>query len=352
MVVGSRTQNTGPPPPIRLHNIYNPPGNHYPFIDELSNLLTQSSISKSKNIFLGDFNLHWNDTKDPSISLLSDLLEINDLKQICQSPTHSKGATLEAIITSKDLALLSNIIPIDWSDHHLILFTITASASPPPPLLPKLLNSIRNLSLIPPDLLESKLHAPLLAIPPSLNTNELTEQYNKAVTATLDLLAPLKLKKQRNIPSKSWFNTDLNNERRRLRLTERLWRQHPSPSNLTRLRLARSSYKHIFRQKTSFFRSQLDRAQNRPRELFNIVRNQTTSAPPVPLASTTRCEEIALFFSDKIKLIEQSFLSTVIPPTNPNISLNIPPSTITPPTPITAHQNSDLPHPPLPSNFL
>ncbi|XP_078537092.1 uncharacterized protein LOC144822929 [Lissotriton helveticus] len=211
---------------------------------------------------------------------------------------------------------------------------------------------IRNLSHIPPDLLESKLHAQPLAIPPSLNTNELTEQYNRAVAATLDLLAPLKLKKQRNIPSKSWFNTDLNIERRRLRLTERLWRQHPSPSNLANLRLARSSSKkHIFRQKTSFLRSQLDRAQNRPRELFNIVRNQTASAPPVPLASKTRCEEIALFFSDKIRLIEQYFLSTAIPTTNPNTSLNIPPSIRTPPTPSTAHHNSDLPYPSLPPNF-
>ena len=78
--------------------------------------------------------------------------------------------------------------------------------------------------------------------PDLLSTEELTANYNSEMTAILDQVAPLKLKKSKVIPSKSWFNTELNKERSQLRMAERQWRQHSSTEQLHLLRQERASY--------------------------------------------------------------------------------------------------------------
>ncbi|XP_078506502.1 uncharacterized protein LOC144766579 [Lissotriton helveticus] len=264
-------------------------------------------------------------------------------------PTHNKGATLDAIITNKDLASLSNILPVDWSDHYLILFTMTKSITLPTFSSTLSKKSTRNLHLIPPDKLETAIKAHFSLPPLSDSTNDLTNHYNNSILETLDQIAPT----TKNIPPKSWFNSELNNERRSLRHSEQIWRAHPSVDNLAILRTTRSQYKkHIFYVKASFLRSQLEQARNRPRELFKIVKKQTSTGPPKILASIYKCEEIGSFFTNKINMIELSFSSLPPLPQPSTILHTLPNSHNSPSTTSSAPLDTSVPLPAIPQQDI
>ena len=110
--------------PIKLHTIYHPPGDNQTFLDHFSALITDSALTDCHNIFLGDLNLHWNDPMSQSVKDLTTILNLHDLHQLCNGPTHNKGSTLDAIITKSYLVSLKTTTPLDWSDHYLILFNI------------------------------------------------------------------------------------------------------------------------------------------------------------------------------------------------------------------------------------
>ena len=91
-----------------------------------------------------------------------------------------------------------------------------------------------------------------------------------------DSVALLKLMRIPKKVGNPWYNSDLNEERRSLRLTERTWKQDPSAKHLQILRNLRRSYKkHIRDSKLSFFREQLDNASSRPSKLFELIKNQS-----------------------------------------------------------------------------
>lgn len=68
-------------------------------------------------------------------------------------------------------------------------------------------------------------------------------------------------------------------------------------------------------KKTSFFRNALDNAKNRPKELFNLIRQQTSKPPASSVrASKDLCDNFANFFNDKITKIELSLDNNRSPP--------------------------------------
>lgn len=107
-----------------LHIFYHPPDTNDVFTDHLMELITAKVSSNSKDIFLGDFNLHWNDPKDPHVNAIKDLLADQALTHVCSHPTHLKGATLDWIIAKESTVKLIAIDPCDWSDHYAITFLL------------------------------------------------------------------------------------------------------------------------------------------------------------------------------------------------------------------------------------
>lgn len=111
----------------KIHAFYHPPGKNLSFIDHLMEIITINSDPHANNIFLGDFNLHWNDLQDNQVNNLKEFLDEHSLRQACTLPTHSKGATLDWIIAKENTIQAISIIPCDWSDHHVITFQIPDS---------------------------------------------------------------------------------------------------------------------------------------------------------------------------------------------------------------------------------
>ena len=170
-------------------------------------------------------------------------------------------ATLDLIISKTNLINQVNIAPCDWSDHHLISFTIINAVLKwiGQPL--KLKRWRRDFRAVKPN----------DRAPPHEVTEvaDLTDFHNNAMTNIADSVAPLRLKRLPNKDGKPWFNRDLNEERRNLRLAERNWRLAPSSTYLQVLRAHRRTDQNQMKDaKLSFFREQLDNASNRPRKLF------------------------------------------------------------------------------------
>ena len=122
---------------------------------------------------------------------------------MCKAPTHNKGFTLDAISTKNDLASLKAILPINWSDHHLISFHLNSLPLQQSTLSYKSYHWTRNLRHIPESELESMIVNQLQPQPELLSTKELTSHYNAKMTTLLDHVTPIRLKRSRPIPSKS-----------------------------------------------------------------------------------------------------------------------------------------------------
>lgn len=103
--------------------------------------------------------------------------------------------------------------------------------------------------------------------PEMVDVSELTDHYNSTMPKIINNIAPLKLKRIQVKDKNPWFNGSLNEERQKLRLSERKWRRLPSP-HLNQLRKSRKAYnKSVHQAKKAFCRNKLDNAKNRPRKL-------------------------------------------------------------------------------------
>ena len=85
--------------------IYHPPSTStygYPpnmFLDEFAVFLESLVLSLGKLILTGDFNFHVDDPSDSAALKFLDLLDLFNLRQHIDVPTHKDGHTLDLIIT-------------------------------------------------------------------------------------------------------------------------------------------------------------------------------------------------------------------------------------------------------------
>lgn len=291
----------------KLHILYHPPGDNLAFIDELMDIITSNVNSQVPQIFLGDFNLHWNNANDQGVNCLKSFLTDHDLSQFCGGPTHSKGETLDLIIAKPSIISVNSITPCDWTDHFCILFDINIETAGKKNQPIKIKHWKRNLRDINPADFVSRCSTALT--PPSgmVTAQDLTSFYNSTILEILDATAPLQEKNLSDKKSKPWFNENLNDDQRKLRSAERLWRSDPPTDHLYHLRLLRNTYKRkILKAKSDYFKMQLSQAVNRPKKLFEIVKQQTRKTPNPTVSNDSDMpdgNELANFFLEKINSI-------------------------------------------------
>ena len=68
------------------------------FLDEISEYLALH-INTKYPIFLGDFNIHWQDEVDGNATLFADTLEVLGLIQHAHFPTHNRNNILDLVIS-------------------------------------------------------------------------------------------------------------------------------------------------------------------------------------------------------------------------------------------------------------
>ncbi|KAF7648802.1 hypothetical protein LDENG_00151480 [Lucifuga dentata] len=114
-------------PGIFLVTIYRPPKNCAHFIDDFSELLSIICTDFSSFILTGDFNIHIDNLNDNPAKEFCALLDTFELLQHVTGPTHTRGHTLDLVI-SKGLSLpVVNVRDLALSDHFCIFFDALVS---------------------------------------------------------------------------------------------------------------------------------------------------------------------------------------------------------------------------------
>ena len=91
---------------------------------ELAELLDEIVVPNEYYVIAGDVNIHV-ETEDLYARRFHELLNLHDIKQHVNELTHSKGHTLDVVLTSKNEDLQGiTVTELDLSDHYLIDFEV------------------------------------------------------------------------------------------------------------------------------------------------------------------------------------------------------------------------------------
>ena len=96
------------------------------FYDELTTVLESLAVYNTHVVITGDFNIHMDVADDPHANKLNTLLETFGLVQSITGPTHTRGHTLDLLITRSEhpTPRISVDPPDQLSDHSLTRFQL------------------------------------------------------------------------------------------------------------------------------------------------------------------------------------------------------------------------------------
>ncbi|XP_031727140.1 uncharacterized protein LOC116396593 [Anarrhichthys ocellatus] len=205
-----------PPYSMTVLLIYRPPKPNPSFLPEISDLLTSLCTMLTNIVIVGDLNIH---VDNPSCQIAGDflsMLECLGLQQHVEVPTHTKGHTLDLVIT--DSASISNLQVYDLgvSDHKVVSMALTFVL---PTIRPKRQMSFRNWKSIDSATMTTDLQ--LITCPASASMDELVELYNTSLTSVFDLHAPVKSREVIFSCSAPWFTHELRKIKSAGRVLER-----------------------------------------------------------------------------------------------------------------------------------
>ena len=96
------------------------------FLEQFSDLL-ESYVSCDRLFGVGDLNVHFDKTSDPSTSALNIVLDNLSLHQLVNVPTHRRGHILDCLKTNRANDVLDldlTVIDMLLSDHFVICFDL------------------------------------------------------------------------------------------------------------------------------------------------------------------------------------------------------------------------------------
>nr|XP_055034614.1 uncharacterized protein LOC129422607 [Misgurnus anguillicaudatus] len=259
-------------PRILFTIIYRPPKYTSAFVDEFTELLSTISSAFDYFVIAGDLNID-NAENNTAIELLN-VLNNFDLTQHVQGPTHTRGHTLDLLI-SKGLNISSIVIKDEvLSDHFCVYFDLLIC----PATDARFINENT-----------SEVFMNVISMLPNISADSvdvLLENFNIKVKDAIAGIAPVKVRMITGRRKAPWRNTKpVQRMKRTCRKAERMWRK-------TKLEVHYSIYKDSLRA----FNVELGTARQ---TFFSNIINQV----PSEMLSDNKCNEFATFFSEKISNI-------------------------------------------------
>ena len=277
------------------------------FIEQFAELLDTLVTLKGKFIIAGDFNIHWDKSNDESKERkeLDILLKTYGLHQHVSKPTHTKGHTIDLIITrDDDNCVVSTVVDELISDHNAVHCSLQC-ATPHPD---KKIVQFRKLKSLNPDELNKSVSETALCTTPIdnfINLDDLITQYQRDLTTVLDTLAPLKTKSFVERPLIPWINQDILLSKTRKRKLEKLWRK----TNLTvHYEMYRSEKQNmqslIDKAKTGHYKAKIEECSGNQGSIFKIIAHlqNIKAKPTLPTHENIKnlCDTFNDFFVSKI----------------------------------------------------
>ena len=301
-----------PPFPMTVLLTYRPPKSNSAFIPEISDLLTTLCTSSANIIILGDINIH---VDTPSCLPAAEFLQLLDslnLQQHVDVPTHSKGHTLDLVISNS--APISNLLVYDLgvSDHKVVSMELPF---PSPYTKPKRQIQFRNLKKINADALALDLQFLSSGSTDFLSATDSVDSYNQSLSRLLDLHAPLTSRTVSFSRSAPWYTCEM----RKMKAAGRVLERRLKASGLTVHKQAYKEHRKAYAEALSnarsrFYSTIINNSPGNSKQLFSTI-NHLLKPPSLSHSEVTeeRCNMHITFFRQKVANI-RSHLSTPAAP--------------------------------------
>ncbi|XP_051991563.1 uncharacterized protein LOC127650285 [Xyrauchen texanus] len=191
-----------------LSTVYRSPGPYSDFLSEFANFLSDLVVTVDRALIVGDFNIHIHNENDTLGLAFIDILNSLGVRQNVTGPTHRHNHTLDLILSYgvdvDNIEILQQ--SDDISDHYLVSCMLqSANVTQSTPryrsgrtILSTTKDDFTNTL---PDL------SHILSKPQSPEElDEITKNLNAVFSSTLDVVAPLRLKKIKEISPAPWYN--------------------------------------------------------------------------------------------------------------------------------------------------
>ena len=273
------------------------------FLSDFDDFLLELNALSGKLILLGDFNMHVDTPNRADVRRFLSSIEEVGLHQHVIGPTHKHGHTLDLVMSRLD----DNLVK-DWrigtrmSDHNAILCKVNVQR----PEAQKKVTSSRNIKNIDQQAFKDHFSEKFSSLNANADdANVVTEGYENAITATLDIYAPATKRSCTNRARQPWYNSDIHVARRARCKCEKRWRK-------TRLEADHQLYLEelqrvntmIDNAKKCYIKEQLCTADIKTvfRTVNGLLNNNNKT---LPSHDSPQClsNEFAQYFRDKVKKI-------------------------------------------------
>ncbi len=281
------------------------------FFSELSSLLETVCVTSSNIVMAGDFNIHVDDDEDHDASVFLETLDLHDLKQHVNKPTHKRNHTLDLLISRKDSNLVTNPSVVGGlpSDHFAVKCILNI-ARPGPSVKRVICRSLRKIKT---EDFNNDIKTSMDALSKVNDMDVLANRFRDALAKTLNDHAPLTERSIILRPHAPWYTDSLRAEKQERRRRERKWQK-------TGLTVDKHSYQEqcdnynnlLAKTKTDYHSNEV--AESCQRDLFRVVDKlcspKVTKSLPAHENPKDLANSFVKFFSDKITRLRNSLDST------------------------------------------
>ena len=307
---------------INLYVIYRIPSTSViAFCDELTQVM-EDDIAKSANktLFVGDFNIHVDDSSDSDTITFMDLLDSYNMMNKVTFPTHVKHHSLDLVIEDSDNTVVSIVKEGLFLSDHCFVHSMLDIFTPKPK---ECVLTFRKLKSIDHATLKSDIKQSLnkIGLQNSSDVQQLVASYNTILSDLLEKHAPLRTRKVKQSHRQPWFDDRIRREIIIRRKKERAFRRDPTKYNLNAFYQQCRFVSNIIKtaQRTYYTQKLADNKTNFKR-IFEISNKLLYKNEPVPLPSTDNKKNLAdqfnEFFITKIDKIMEGLVPTTSHPIN------------------------------------
>ncbi|XP_078147037.1 uncharacterized protein LOC144542992 [Centroberyx gerrardi] len=303
--------------------IYRPPKPNSSFLPEIHDLLTSLCSMSTNIVIVGDLNIHVDNPSCHFAAEFLSLIECLGLKQHVDVPTHTRGHTLDLVIT--DSAPINNLQVYDLgvSDHKVVSMALTFLS---PPTKPKRQMFFRNWKSIDPAIMTMDLQH--ITCPASASVDEVVELYNTSLSSVFDLHAPVKTREVNFSRSAPWFTHELRKIKTAGRVLERRLRHYGLTVHKLAFREHQRAYsKSLKDARSQFYSNVINNNPGNSKHLFSTINHLLKPQSSSPIEATEeRCNSFIDFFRAKVNNIRSlmSSSSSLPPPVIDPLSGSLP----------------------------
>ena len=192
------------------------------FIDEITDLLTDTVPKYPNLIILGDFNISTEKVTSPDTVIFNDTMAALGLQQHVQGLTHKMGNTLDLIFSQLEtrLTVTGTTTHSFVSDHCMVLVELSLK-KPIPPIVRKVIRDC--FKITPQSFAENYTN-------PNYDENTTLEEahnlFEEELLKALNRVAPLKTIKCTNRQKHPWHNQFIKEQKTVVKNREKIWRQY------------------------------------------------------------------------------------------------------------------------------